>query len=143
MSATGRHAAGFTLLELLVVLAIIAIATAAAAGFLAPRPEGAMVRAARDTLIADLRRQRMSAIATGHAHGVATYEDGSGYRLLPQGKGIRLPDTMKVAQRSASGITFYPDGSSSGGMLRLRANAVDLGLKVEPLLGRVAMVEGS
>lgn len=142
MSATGRSA-GFSLLELLVVLAIVSVATLAAARLFAPRPEAAMARAARDTLAADLRRQRMAALSTGHVHAVALYEAGDGYRLLPQGSGIRLPDAMRLTTRGAPNVSFNPDGSSSGGHLRLRVGDVEFGLTIDPLLGRIAQAERS
>jgi len=143
MSATGKTTAGFTIAELLVVLVIIGGLAAAAASLIAPKPEGAMVRTARDMLVADLRRQRMAAIAGNRAHGVAIREDGTGYRLLPQENAIRLPEALRISRRGEGNIVFFPDGSSSGGLLRLKAGTVDLGLKIDPLLGRIALADGS
>ncbi|WP_428249798.1 prepilin-type N-terminal cleavage/methylation domain-containing protein [Ferrovibrio sp.] len=142
MSGTGKQA-GFSLLEMLVVLAIVSVASMAAAQLFAPRPEAAMVRAARDTLAADLRRQRLAALSTGRMHGITLYEEGNGYRLLPQGSGIRLPEAMRLSSQGNPGVMFNPDGSSSGGHLRLRVGGVALSLTVEPLLGRITQAERS
>ena len=122
ISATGNR--GFTLLELLVVLAIMVL-LAGAWPFAAPRLFPAQqLRNEGQRLVAALRSARMTARVNGDStnRGVAgnrrqgTSRARSSHQL-PTGviAHIRSDD---VSMKSL-GVMFFPDGSSTGGMIDL------------------------
>jgi prepilin-type N-terminal cleavage/methylation domain-containing protein len=122
--AIGRSdARGVTLVELMMVLAIVTIALAVCAVRFTRTPilmsQGE--RVAR-TLVADLRRARSEAIATGRNHYLAFTDDGSHYsdytlyRVEDAADAIAgptrvVPDGVALLQ-SDSRCEFRPDGSA-------------------------------
>jgi prepilin-type N-terminal cleavage/methylation domain-containing protein len=120
-SATGRpRQAGFTLIEMLAVLAI----TAAIAALVFPSFERAMDAAALSRaaswLQGDLRWARGRALATGVAQTIALASDGSAW-AWSGGDARRLPTPVRVTLASTAPIAFFRDGSAVGGTLALSA----------------------
>ena len=96
---------GFTLIEMLVVLALIALVAALALPRLGSPPSLTSQEQLRSALVilADARR---AAIASGRAQA-----------LDPAGLGPKARYAAAIG--SSARIIFYPDGSSSGGTLTL------------------------
>lgn len=138
--------AGFTLLELLVVLAIVAGALALAVPAfdrLAPgialrstvRDTAAMLRAARDLAIAgnrevavvvDLDRRSIGIDATG---AVEPIDPGYGISLFSAGE--------ERLDLGAGRIRFFPDGSSTGGRIGFSLGSVHYDVTVSWVTGGV------
>jgi general secretion pathway protein H len=116
MSAAGEPA-GFTLLEMLVILAILALVS----GIAFPALDKAMRRQAfqADAVRVDtvLRRARAAAIARGTSVRVRAGEGG--HALAGEGAAERLAGAARVTL-PAAGLAFYADGSASGGAVALR-----------------------
>lgn len=142
-----RRARGFTLVELLVVMAIAAVVmTAVPTLFSAAFPGLEMKSAARRT-VATLRLARESAIRRGEETAVLV--DLEQHRLTLAGyRALSLPDRLSLrldaasselidAQRGA--IRFFPDGSSTGGRLVLSHGGHGYQIGVTWLTGRIEL----
>lgn len=114
MSAAGR--AGFTLLEMLVILAILALVT----GIAFPALDKAMRRQAFAEATARVETMLREARARAIGEGAAVrLRAGPGGHALAAGMRVeRLPDTAVVRLPSA-GLAFFPDGSATGGRVDL------------------------
>lgn len=126
--------AGFTLLEMLVVLAVLGLAAA----LVMSRPLGAspatQARTAAQRVAAALRGARGRAILADATVTVAL--DAPGHRLrLSDAAPLGLP--RAVALTGTPVIRFAPDGSSSGGTIVLGGGGVRQGVAVDWLTGRV------
>ena len=127
MSRTGRFRArqsGFTLIEVVVVLAILALVTALAVPYLARGNASLTTTAAAREIAAALRTTRSLAMLHGRsaaftldtARGVYRADVSGAPHRLP--KGLRLALVTTTAERTdatVGNIRFYADGSSDGG----------------------------
>lgn len=153
MAAARRRAPGFTLIEVLVVLALIAAASALAAGVLTGGLAGMRLRSSAGTIASQLRYTRAQALATGEAQRFVI--DPRAHRwTAPRGHHGDLPPTLGVAfigaretQPSAGegAIVFFPDGASTGGRVQLSAKRAAWNVDVAWLTGevKVARAEAS
>ena len=138
---------GFTLLELMVVLVIGAIAYALMLGAPLGGVSAAELKAAARTLASGLRQAQMTAMATRRdalltldveARAFQVAEDAS--RELPEGIELKLftAQTEAISERRGS-IRFYPDGSSTGGRITVSAGERKYLVDVDWLTGRVSI----
>jgi general secretion pathway protein H len=144
-----RAEGGFTLIEMLVVIAIIALIGA----FVLPQFSGAQAKAdmssAARRLAAGLRSTRSLAMAHGRseaftvdvAHGL--YRAGTGAaQAIDKHVGVTLITASQEKIDAAAGnIRFYADGSSTGGGIGLRAGTRSALVLVDWLTGRVSIEE--
>jgi general secretion pathway protein H len=147
MTWRSRSARGFTLIEMIVVVAImgLVLAMVAARGPLGMHTLTA--RAAANALASGLRQARTRAIADNRA--VAVSIDLAGHRWrIGADRPIELPRdltiaVLTVAGQSAGGtvadIRFLPDGSSTGGRVELRDGQRRMRIGVDWLNGRVSV----
>jgi len=144
------RARGFSLLEMLLVMAIIAFAGLLAASAMTGGFDGIRLRSASSEVAAQLRFTRAQALATGkrqdfsidpHAHTWKAPKDRHG--SLPKQLGIEFYGAREV-QPSASegGIAFFPDGASTGGRIRLSAKKAVRDIDVAWLTGEVKVKRG-
>lgn len=139
---------GFTLLELLVVLLVLATAAALAAPAIGRSTDAVRVRAEVAGFAAMLRHAREQAIVTGRPHSVVvdpaagqitivapaetTSEDQVlKRRSIPAGWGVDAPTP------GALSVRFEPQGNSSGGDFRLVVGGFAYRVTVDPVTGRV------
>jgi len=143
MPPAGRagRCAGFTLLELLVVLVIAAGLMAALPPLVARAMPSLHLTAAARTLADDLRRLRLAAIAGQREARLTVAPRGDGYGLDGQGKA--LPEGVRLTLPAQAGgvIRFFPDGSSSGGEMRLDLEGDSRHVAVSWLTGQVSVRE--
>ncbi len=114
---------GFTLMEMLVVIAIMGLVLTMVAGFRQPHSQWLETQTAARQVAEAMRDARGEAITEGHP--VAP--------VLP-----RLPASVAIAvQAPPGGIVFAPDGSASGGRILLTGGG-QIAVSVDWLTGRVA-----
>lgn len=151
-----RQARGFTLLELLIVLAIIALGTSLIIPAIGSA-ENKMFAAEVRNAVSALNYARRIAIARS-TPTVATfrYNDPAGFRGFsdesrPTGAATRLPawesDGISLAFRTTPDeeaelreeveILFFPQGGSTGGILEFRQEERRATVRIDPLTGRI------
>ncbi len=117
-----RPRAGFTMLESLVVLSLVALMAGMASQLLRPPSNRLKLETAARTLCATLRATRSRAIATNSETAVIVDVYAKTY-ASPVGKPGALPAdavvTLDVAHTQhlsgrAAAVTFFPDGGSTG-----------------------------
>lgn len=141
----GSRANGFTLLEMLAVILVIGIATAAASVAVTHGLASARVRAASNEVASALRATRAQAIvrSSEQTFDVDTrtnsYSDPRhSHVVLPTGMRVNITSAAEDAPNAWTGrIRFFPDGSSTGGRITLRANEREWHVNVSWLTGEV------
>ncbi|HEU5320012.1 MAG TPA: GspH/FimT family pseudopilin [Methylomirabilota bacterium] len=148
--APARRAAGFTLLELLVTLAIVAVAAALVLPAIGRTTDTVRARAEVAGFSAVLRHARERAITSHTPHEVVI--DLTAHRMAvttaapgaePEVTRTRaLSPVLRVEATPPPALTvrFEPQGSSSGGDFRLVSGAIAYRVTVDPLTGRVKSV---
>lgn len=140
MKAAGAR--GFTLLELLVVLAVVSLLAGVSLPYL--RFGGVDARTAAQDVLAELSLARARALATGKPARLVI-DAGSG-RFGLEGtldhelpKGIALTWALPAGQVSGKQgvIAFFPDGGSTGGRLTLSGRGKDASIEIDWLAGSI------
>jgi general secretion pathway protein H len=141
---------GFTLVEIMVVLMLVALLVTVAAVSLGQGLSGTKVRAASRDLVAALRYTRGQAIVSQSEQVLEVDLENFTY-TAPKRDAVELPKDMELrlltAQQELTGeksgrIRFYPDGSSTGGRIRLVRGQRSWDVEIAWLTGEVAMREG-
>ena len=143
--------AGFTLIEIIVVLVILG----AMVGLLVTRgpvhSAALDLRAVANTMAEAMRGARVRAIATDkpvtftldvarHVYQI----DGSPPAPLPVALGLSMRSAAgEAAGPQRGGISFAPDGSSTGGEVDLAAGERHVKIGVNWLTGRVSIADGA
>jgi general secretion pathway protein H len=122
-----RPGRGFTLVELLVVLAIAALVLTVVPPLVSAALPGVELKAAARRTLSSLRLARETAIRSGD--DAVLMVDVEQHRLeIPGYRAISLPRRIELKLEAASGemldeqrgaIRFFPDGSSTGGRIIL------------------------
>lgn len=141
--------AGITLLEMVCVLAIIALLVAVALPWMEPSTSRAKLESYAVEIAALLKADRNAALAGGSA--VAAVIDAQG-RTVRSGSGarsVRVPDDVVfealLPQRcngrpGLSTISFFASGMSCGGMIRLTCPGGGLEIRINWLTGDIDLV---
>lgn len=142
---------GFTLLELLLVLVIVAAGYALLVrGFPGGAP-GTELKSAARSVAAGLREARGTAIASQVPTALVLdvekrsmeVSNGARPRILPQRLDLKLYTAQsEIVDDRRGAIRFYPDGSSTGGRVTLASGRQKLLVDVDWLTGRVSIKEG-
>lgn len=140
---------GFTLIEVLMVLMLIAIIVTTVSVSIARSLGGAEVRAAGRDLVAALRYTRGQAIVKRVEQAFEfdvesmTYQaPGRAAVSLPEGFEMRLVTAAQEQLGDGKGaIRFFPDGSSGGGVIRLLRERREWQVEVAWLTGEIRLRE--
>ena len=142
-----ERAAGFTLIEVIVVLVILGLGLALLATRGPLRSAALDLRAATGEVAQALRLARTRAIATDRTVVVSLDPAGNAFRVgsgpaqpLPRGVAMEALATQGAAPGIAA-FRFAPDGSASGGRITLTAGGRQAMVGVDWLTGRVTVGE--
>lgn len=144
-----RRPRGFSLIELIAVLTLIAIVAGAAAVSLSGNLAGAKTRAAVRDLTAALRQTRGLAIVNGEERSLEVDVEGRTYQV-PGKPLVQLPEELQMKLLTAASeqtgsskgqIRFFPDGSSSGGRVTLTRDRHEWRVEIAWLTGEVRIEE--
>lgn len=138
-------AAGFTLLEMLLVIVLIAAITTLTVGLFGVGRSGRQLREGVHTVATELRYTRARALTTGTPQRFEMDIDHRTWTAAGDHHGT-LPASLKVTfnsvreeQTSArnAAIRFFPDGSATGGRISLRTQGTGWRVDVRWLTGEV------
>ena len=147
----GRRSRGFTLVEILAVVALIAIAITVVSVSVGGGLTGARVKAASRDLVAALRYTRGQAIVKREPQALRVDVEQRRYRA-PGKKWIGLPRDMtmklftarsELEEEGIGRIRFFPDGSSTGGHIDLLYDEALWRVEIMWLTGEVSVREGA
>ena len=146
----GTHESGLTLLEILIVIALMAIV----AGFVIPMFGGPVstseLRASARQLAAGLRLARSEAVSERRETFLVLDVAGKRFKVDREPKEHPLPSRVELklftAQNdlvndSVGSIRFYPDGGSNGGRITVASGARKFDVDVDWLTGRIAILD--
>ncbi len=143
-----RRGAGFTLIEMLVVLMVLGLVAGLVATRGPIRSRGLDLRATAADLAETLRLARAQAIATNRV--VQVMVDAEAHVVVaPDGRVHPLPADIRMALLGLLGpvqgprmpIRFAPDGSSTGGAVEISADAMRLRVGAQWLSGQVRITD--
>ena len=129
---------GFTLVELLIVLAIVSLVVGLTLPFFARRGTDAALNGASLELQSVLRAARSDSIASGRE--IAFAGDRDGYRIDGRHHPFATSAGLSVEIRGGSRISFFPSGGSSGGRIILRGAAARREIEIEALTGHAILL---
>ncbi len=139
---------GFTLLELMVVLFVIVLGFSVIGANISSGTSTAGHQAAARDLLSALRYARGQALLAREETTVSLNLDENTYTVSNRHKVFAIPETIDLtvvtAQEELTGkdeanIRFFPDGSSSGGRIKLERNGINWQIDINWLTGQVEL----
>jgi general secretion pathway protein H len=141
--------AGFTLVELLAVLVVLALVAGLVATQLGPRHGGAALEAAAHELASRCRAARAAAIRQAETRRVVIDMANRVVTAGPDVPPFRIAETVSITSETSAaeqqgggtvaGIRFFPNGASTGGKVRLETGRQAYEVRVNWLTGRVVV----
>ncbi|MBS0591424.1 MAG: GspH/FimT family pseudopilin [Proteobacteria bacterium] len=144
-----RPSRGFSLIEIIAVVFLIALAIGAVSISFSKSMSGAKVQAATRDMVAALRYARGQAIVKGKETTFDLDLAGNSYRapgrpMVPLPKNMRLAlytADQEITSDTSGSIRFFPDGASTGGHISVLMERVEWRINVDWLTGAVTREE--
>jgi general secretion pathway protein H len=139
---------GFTLLELLVVLTIVAVVLAFVPGFMLRGQPGLDVDVAARAIADALRQARSDAVLQNREQLFALDVEERLFRVGGQRAPVQIPRGIEITFQTARSeaisekigqIRFFPDGSATGGRIGLALDGQGIEVVVDWLTGLVSV----
>lgn len=145
-----RASAGFTLIEVLVVISLVAGLTVILMMSMNGGMNGLRLRSEAKTIASELRRARSQAISTGTVQAFRIVPEDRTWTGARDRKGeipkplvVSFTGVRQVLERDGEGvILFFEDGASTGGRIQLRHERAALNVDVAWLTGEVSLHRG-
>lgn len=138
---------GFSLLELMVVMVLVALLFAVVGVSVSRSIAGAEIRNAARDITAGIRHTRGQAIVQRQQQVFHVDAENRTWKASEREE-VSLPDGLEIildtarselTGENAGGIRFYPDGASTGGRVTLIANEREWEINVSWLTGEVSL----
>jgi len=145
-----QHAAGVSLLELMIVLMIMAIVAALVVPMFGGGVSNTQLRSAARQLASGLRLARSEAVAQRRETFLVVDVAGRRFKVdrdpkehaLPHDVDLKLYTAQKdLVDEKVGSIRFYPDGGSNGGRITVGSGERKYEIDVDWLTGRVAILD--
>ena len=139
---------GFTLLELMLVMFIVILGFAAIGLNISSGNDATKLQSAARDMVSALRFAKGQALISHKETTVALDLNENNYTVSGRDKVFTIPDTIALtvvtAQEELTGkglasIRFFPDGSSSGGRIKLERNSAIWQIDINWLTGQVEL----
>jgi len=146
-----KKKAGFTLIEVIVVMVMIAVLAGMVATGMGDSLRKAKIRAVSKNLVSAIRYTRGQAVVK-HEQKTITFNVEEKTYQAPRKKVVHIPDEIdinvytadsEVADETTGSIRFFSDGSSTGGWVKLTHKNKIWKINVNWLTGEITMIEGS
>ncbi len=141
---------GFTIIELLVVMVIMAMAYTLASPMITAGVSGTELKASARQLAAGLRKARSEAISRRREAVLTVDVEGHQFQLSGDQRVYHLPKSVAVKLFTAQSelvngttgaIRFFPDGGSTGGRITLSAHERNYDVDINWLTGQVVIID--
>ncbi len=151
LKLSAQKQTGFTLIEVIVVMVMIAVLAGMVASGMTDSLGKAKIRAVSKNLVSAMRYTRGQAIVK-HEQKTITFNVEDKTYQAPRKKVVHIPDEIdinvytadsEVADETTGSIRFFSDGSSTGGWVKLTHKNKIWKINVNWLTGEIAMIEGS
>ena len=142
--------AGVTLLELLIVIALMGIIAALVVPMFGGPVSTSELRATARQLAAGLRLARSEAVSERRETFLVVDVAGKRFKVDREAREHALPSKVELklftaqndlVSENVGAIRFYPDGGSNGGRITVAAGARKFNVDVDWLTGRVAILD--
>jgi len=139
--------AGFTLFEMLVVMAVMVMAMMAISALYRAPSTGTVLRTEAMTMASRLRDLRAAAIAAGSERVASIDVDARAIQFSDGRAPVQLDRSLVLSVTAAdseqrgeakAGIRFFPNGSSTGATIQLKSERQIYEVRVNWLTGRVS-----
>ena len=141
---------GVTLLELLIVIALMGIIAALVVPMFGGPMSTSELRATARQLAAGLRLARSEAVSERRETFLVVDVAGKRFKIEREAREHALPSKVDLklftaqndlVSENVGSIRFYPDGGSNGGRITVASGARKFDVDVDWLTGRVAILE--
>jgi general secretion pathway protein H len=142
--------AGVTLLELLIVIALMGIVAALVVPMFGGPVSTSELRATARQLAAGLRLARSEAVSERRETFLVVDVAGKRFKVDREAREHALPSKVDLklftaqndlVSENVGAIRFYPDGGSNGGRITVASGARKFNVDVDWLTGRVAILD--
>jgi len=142
---------GFSLLEIIVVMVMIALLMGFFASGMSESLNKAKIRAVSKDLVSAIRYTRSKAVVK-HEQKTITFNVKNKTYQVPRKKIVHIPDAIdinvytadsEITDDTIGSIRFFSDGSSTGGWVKLTHKNRIWKINVNWLTGEITMVEGT